>query len=197
MNGHPTKAYPTLGCCGLDCGLCPRYYTVGGSRCPGCCGPDFFSKHPSCPFITCCVKKKQLEVCAQCDDFPCSRFDPLMADSQDVYDSFVTYGKAVPNLHFIRTHGIEKFMEQQRKRIGLLEEMLKDFDDGRSRSFYCIATTLLPINDLEASLIETERRIKAGNVGLDDTRTRSSLLREFLDDCAAREGIALRLRKKG
>jgi hypothetical protein len=26
--------HPTIGCCGIDCGLCPRYYTDGPSRCP-------------------------------------------------------------------------------------------------------------------------------------------------------------------
>jgi hypothetical protein len=69
-----TKKYPTIGVCGLDCGLCPRYYTVGSSRCPGCGGPDFLNKHPSCSFITCCVKKKNHEVCAECSEFQCSKF---------------------------------------------------------------------------------------------------------------------------
>ena len=78
MSERPVKAHPTLGCCGLDCGLCPRYYTVGASRCPGCCGPGFFEKHPSCGYITCCVKRKNLEVCSQCDEFPCSRFAPWL-----------------------------------------------------------------------------------------------------------------------
>ena len=57
LRKYPIKKYPTIGVCGLDCGLCPRYYTIGPSRCPGCAGPDFFNKHPSCSFITCCVKK--------------------------------------------------------------------------------------------------------------------------------------------
>ena len=196
MNKHPVKTYPTLGCCGLDCGLCPRYYTVGSSRCPGCCGPDFLDKHPACGYITCCVKKKKLEACAQCDEFPCSRFESWLADGGE-YDSFLTYKKTRPNLDFIRNHGIEKFMEQQSKRIRLLETMLKDFDDGRSRSFYCIAATLLPITDLEIALDKADQRIQADKIGADDIKTRSKTLRAFLDDLAAREGIELKLRKKG
>lgn len=39
-----TKKIYTLGCCGLDCGLCPRFYTEGSSRCPGCCGENFEKK---------------------------------------------------------------------------------------------------------------------------------------------------------
>ena len=53
------KKYPTIGCCGIDCGLCPRYYTEGKSRCPGCFGPQFMDiMGQSCSFITCCVKNK-------------------------------------------------------------------------------------------------------------------------------------------
>jgi len=196
MSEHPIKMYPTIGCCGLDCGLCPRYYTVGSSRCPGCCGPGFFNKHPSCSYITCCVKKKNLEVCAQCGEFPCSKFESWLVVGGE-YDSFLTHKKAHPNLIFVRKHGIEKFIEQQRERISLLEVMLKNFDDGKSKSFYCIAATLLPITDLETSLNKAEQKIKADKIRTDNAKTMSKILKVFLDNCAAREGIELKLRKKG
>ncbi len=196
MSERPIKNYPTVGCCGLDCGLCPRYYTVGSSKCPGCCGPDFFNKHPFCSYITCCVKKKGLEVCAQCDEFPCIKFESWLENGGE-YDSFLTHKKAKPNLDFIRTYGLERFIEQQRKRIELLEKMLKNFDDGRSKSFYCIATTLLPITDLEASLEKTEQRLKADKTNLNDTRIKFEILRELLNEAAARNEVELRLRKKG
>lgn len=196
MDERQIKNYPTIGCCGLDCGLCPRYYTVGSSKCPGCCGPDFFNKHPSCSYITCCVKKKRLEVCAQCSEFPCSKFESWLENGGE-YDSFLTHKKAKPNLDFIRTHGLERFIGQQRKRVELLEKMLKDFDDGRSKSFYCIATTLLPIADLETSLEKTEQKLKADKISLDDTKIKSKILKEFLNESAARNEVELRLRKKG
>ncbi len=196
MNEHPIKNYPTIGCCGLDCGLCPRYYIVGDSKCPGCCGPDFSNKHPSCPYITCCVKKKGLEVCSQCGEFPCSKFKSFL-ENYGKYDSFLTYKKAKSNLDFIHTYGLERFIEQQRKRIELLENMLKNFDDGKSKSFYCIATTLLPITDLETSLEKTEKRLKVDKIDLYDNKIKSKILKEFLNESAARNGVDLRLRKKG
>ena len=195
MSERPIKGYPTLGCCGLDCGLCPRYYTVGTSRCPGCCGPEFFDKMPSCGYITCCVKKKGLEVCAQCDEFPCSRFESWLDKCGD-YDSILTHAKVKANLDFIRSHGIVKFMEQQTKRIQLLERMLEGFNDGRSKNFYCIATTLLPIGDLEIALEKAGQRIKADRVEPDDIKARAKTLKGFLNDFAAGKGIELRLRKK-
>ena len=193
IDKRPVKMYPTLGCCGLDCGLCPRYYTIGSSKCPGCCGPEFFSKHPSCSFITCCVKKRNLEVCAQCDEFPCSKFEGEVW----TYDSFLTHKKAMPNLSSIKEHGIAEFMEQQKKRIQLLNTMIRSFDDGRSRSFYCIAATLLSIASLEASLNKAEQEIRACSIKPDDTKGRARILRGFLESLADEEGIKLSLKKKG
>ncbi len=115
MSKYPIKKYPTMGCCGLDCGMCPGYYTIGKSRCPGCCGPDFFNKISwSCSFITCCAKKKNLEVCGECDEFPCQKFDSSWLKDGCEYDSFLTHKKAYSNLNFIKKSGIEKFIEQQR-----------------------------------------------------------------------------------
>jgi hypothetical protein len=145
MNEY-ARVYATIGVCGLDCGLCPRYYTRCASRCPGCCCPKFFSKHPSCSFITCCVKKKNLEVCAECSDFPCSKFKSE-GEYQQLKESssYPSYKKVIPNLNFIREHGIEQFVGQQKKRIGLLQTMIGDFSDGRSRSFYCKSAALLDL----------------------------------------------------
>ena len=176
----PKKTYPTIGCCGLDCGLCPRYYTAGVSRCPGCAGPDFFNKHPSCSFITCCVTKKNFEVCAECPEFPCSKFK-----SDEEYQqlkessSYPSCKKVMPNLNFIKEHGIKKFIEQQKKRIELLETMINNFDDGRSRSFFCKATALLDLKNLGNSLDEATRKIKADNIR--DVKIKAKVLKNVLN----------------
>jgi hypothetical protein len=192
----PVKLFPTIGCCGLDCGLCPRYYTAGPSRCPGCCGPDFFNKHPSCSYITCCVKKKNLEVCAQCEEFPCSKFESLRTNGGE-YDSFATYRKVYPNMTFIKKYGLKKFIEQQNKRMKLLQTMLKSFNEGRSKSFYCLAAALLSIEALEKSLENSGRSIKENKIGLDNIKAKAQILRRFLEESAAVGGVELKLRKKG
>ena len=186
---QPVNLHPTLGCCGIDCGLCPRYYTVGSSKCPGCYGPDFFNKHPSCPFITCCVKKRKLENCAQCGEFPCSRFK-----SGDRRDSFVTKQKTLSNLYVIREGGLEQFINQQGRRIKLLEGMLAEFNEGRSKSFYCLATTLLSIPDLEASLSKAEEEIRNNSTRPEDVKTKANILRRFLNSYAHERVIELKLR---
>jgi len=192
-----TKIYPTIGVCGLDCGLCPRYYTVGTSRCPGCAGPDFSNKHPSCSFITCCVKKKNLEVCAECSEFPCSKFK-----SEEEYQqlkqssSYPPYKKIISNLNFIKEYGIKKFIKQQKKRIKLFETMIENFDDGRSRSFYCKAAALLDLTILKNLLDKVTQKIKTDNIKPNDTKTKAKILKSILNEIAPKKGVELVKKKR-
>jgi hypothetical protein len=177
------KKYPTIGVCGLDCGLCPRYYTVGSSRCPGCGGPDFFNKHPSCSFITCCVKKKNLEVCAECSDFPCVKFkSPEEYFQVKESSSYPSCKKILPNLYFIKEQGIDKFIEQQNKRIRLLKMMISKFDDGRSRSFFCRAALFHDITALENSIEKATKLIKSEKINMTDAKSKAKILRTIIDE---------------
>ena len=187
-----TKIYPTIGVCGLDCGLCPRYYTLGSSRCPGCGGPDFFNKHPSCSFITCCVKKKKLEVCAECLEFPCSKFKSDKEYQQlKESSSYPSCKKVIPNLNFIKEYGIEKFIGQQIKRIKLLETMIENFDDGRSRSFFCKAAALLELINLSSSIDKATQKIKTDNINQNDIKNKAKILKEILNEIALKEVVEL------
>jgi hypothetical protein len=149
MKTNLTKKYSAIGCCGIDCGLCPRYHTDGKSKCPGCGGIDFFKKHPSCSIITCCAKNKQLETCADCLDFPCGKMK-----NWDSADSFVTHKNSLVNLHSIIKNGLPAFIRQQNMRIELLERIIENYDDGRSKSFFCLALALLPLNDIKTAIKE-------------------------------------------
>lgn len=188
-----TKKYPTIGVCGLDCGLCPRYYTEGPSRCPGCAGPGFRDKHPSCSFITCCVKKRSLEACGQCADFPCPKFK-----SEEEYrqvkesSAYPPYRKVMTNLYFIKEHGIKAYVEQQRRRIRLLQSMLDNFNDGRSRSYYCRAAALLAPAAIESALAEATRRVKSDHIPPRDGKAKAQILRAFLDNLASEESTPIR-----
>ena len=108
---------------------------------------NFKEKHPSCGFLTCCVIKNGFEVCSDCNDFPCKRFDA----EKDGFDSFVTHKKVFSNLDFIKRNGIDLFNDKQKIRMSILTEFLTNFDDGRSKSFFCISCALLPLDKLQES----------------------------------------------
>ena len=100
------------------------------------------------------------------------------------------------NLEFIKKRGIEKFIERQKKRTGLLEEILKDFNDGRSKSFYCLAATLLEMPDLEKVLFCAKKEIKINKVKTEDIKAKAKILKKILNEVAFKEEIELKLRKK-
>jgi len=168
--------YPTIGCCGLDCGLCPRYYTEGSSRCPGCGGEGFEQKHPSCGVLTCCLKKRGLSVCAECDAFPCKRFDKETGER----DSFILHRLVMSNQRKIAEMGIDEYVRRQESRMQFLETAIRRLNDGRSKNYFCIAATLLTVESLSAALARAET---------------GESLRVVLDEYAKVEKQELRLRK--
>jgi hypothetical protein len=182
-SGVGLKKHPTIAPCGLDCGLCPRFYTVGPSRCPGCAGPDFFTKHPSCSFITCCVKEKNLEVCAECPTFPCSKFK-TEKEYQRMKDSpsYPPLRKVMPNLTFIKKHGLEKFLERQNVRMTFLRTMIDKYDDGRSKGYYCRVSALLDPRRLKSSIEMAALKVKAEHIKQSDVKARAKILRAVLDE---------------
>ena len=185
---YPKKQYPTIAVCGLDCGLCPRYYTVGSSRCPGCAGAGFHEKHPTCSFITCCVKNKNLEVCSECSDFPCAKFKSAEEYKQvKESSSYPSYKKVLPNLYFIKKHGIRKFIEQQKKRIKLLVIMISKFDDGRSRGFFCKAAIFHDSKALGNSIEKAKKIIKTNNIKHNDMKSKANILKTIINEISLAE----------
>lgn len=191
MDRYPLKKYPMVGVCGLDCGLCPRYYTEGASRCPGCCGPEFWQKHPSCGFITCCVKKKGLETCAQCvDSDGCERVAKLLSSAR-CQDSFLSHRPIEANFSFIREHGIEEFAHLEMEKQEFLRHLLANYDEGRSKSFYCASCQLVPLDRLRQALKDAEAELTWDT----DVKEKAKALRAAISRTAESLGIDLRLRK--
>ena len=107
-----------------------------------------------------------------------------------LHDSFVCYQKLEDNISFIQENGIAEFEKQQKNRERLLGEMLKEFNEGRSKSYYCTAATVLEIGDLEKSLVEA--RIQAREL---DIKEKARILHAILDRVADRKKCYLKLRK--
>lgn len=186
MDKQIQKRYPSIACCGIDCGLCPRYYTAGTSKCPGCVGERFFEKHPSCSIVTCCVKTNGWETCAECPRFPCEKLR-----NWDVSDSFVTHQKSLENLRQIKDKGMVEFAKQQQERIRLLNKLIKEYDDGKSKSFFCLATALLEIDDLN----EVEFQIQEIREQSKDMKQLAKQARSIIEQRAKLKGVELFYRR--
>ncbi|MCK5559030.1 MAG: DUF3795 domain-containing protein [Thermoplasmata archaeon] len=180
--------YPEIGICGLSCRLCPSHNSNAPSRCAGC--KSEVRMAVGCTFIRCAVKKKGLEFCWDCDEHKtCEKWKKHREFSQN-RDSFKCYQKLEDNIAFILKNGVQAFAKVQKQREKLLTVMLNEFNEGRSKSYYCIAATVMKIGELETALKKARKEAK----GL-DTKASSKTLHSILDEIAGKKKYILKLRK--
>ncbi|GAI82389.1 unnamed protein product, partial [marine sediment metagenome] len=91
---------------------------------------------------------------------------------------------------FIQKNGVNDFEKVQKTRENLLKEMLQEFNEGRSKSYYCVAATVLEIEELEEALIKA----KKNSISL-EIKDKSKVFHSILDELAERENYYLKLRK--
>lgn len=180
--------YLEIGVCGLSCRLCPMYHIAGESRCGGCKTEPRMAV--GCPFITCAVKKKGIEFCWDCEENTACEKWKKHRESGKLHDSFKCYQKLEDDISFIQKNGVEVFEKSQKLRENLLKEMLREFNDGRSKSYYCISATVFEIDELETALDEARKN----SVGL-DVKGKSRKLHSILDGIGGKKKYHLKLRK--
>jgi hypothetical protein len=177
-----------IGICGLSCRLCPSYHIEGKSKCGGC--KSQYRMGAGCAFITCAVKRKGIEFCWQCEESSaCEKWRAHREFSRE-HDTFVCYQKLENNIAFVQRHGIREFEKTQQDRERLLCEMLDEFNEGRSKNYFCNAATLLEIDELETALT----RARKGSDGL-NIKGKSNILHKILSGIAKKNNYCLTLRK--
>lgn len=180
--------YPEIGICGLSCHLCPNFHTEAKSRCLGCKSEDRMAV--GCPFITCAIKKKGVEFCWECPEhLTCEKWRKHREIGKQ-RDTFKCYQKLEEDIAFIEEKGIVEFEKTQIIREELLKEMLREFNEGRSKSYYCIASTVLGTNELKDAL----RKARQESAGI-DIKEKSKLMHSIIDEIAGRKNYYLKLRK--
>lgn len=179
--------YPEIGICGLSCRLCPSYHTDTKRRCFGCKSTGRMAV--GCPIITCATRKKGIEFCWDCkENNTCEKWKRRRKFGKE-QDSFKCYQTLEGDISFIQKNGVIRFEKLQKIREELLKEMLKDYNEGRSKSYYCIAATVLKINELQEAL----NKVKKESLGL-DLRGKSQMLHIILNKFADDRKIHLKLR---
>jgi len=107
-----------------------------------------------------------------------------------VHDSFKCYQTLERDIAFIEQYGVEEFDKTQKLREKILKEMLDEFNDGRSKSYYCIAAAVMEVDELKAALD------KAGQIpNTLGIKEKSAALHSALDEIAQRKGYLLKLRR--
>ncbi|MDL2229080.1 DUF3795 domain-containing protein [Treponema sp. OttesenSCG-928-L16] len=172
--------------CGLNCGLCPRYQMDGISKCPGCSGENFLTKHPACGVLS-CSQRKGLEYCYQCDEYPCKKYDGAGQS-----DSFITHLHQFKDMEKAKELGIDSYRNELDEKVAMLETLLTNYDDGRRKGFFCLALNLLELQDVRSIMEQIACEVQPEQ----SLKEKAALAVRLFQGMAEQRAVVLRLRKK-
>lgn len=169
-----------LSLCGLNCGLCPMRL---GNHCGGC-----GNGNQSCKIAKCSLEHGRIEYCYECGAYPCERYEHV-----DAYDSFITHRRQRADLEKARSMGIDRYNLEQRDKVKILSSLLSTCDDGRRKTFFCVAVNLLELSELREAIGE----IRANDeLPLLPFRAQVSYVTEVFQRIADRRNVKLKLIRK-
>ncbi|MDD5639194.1 MAG: DUF3795 domain-containing protein [Candidatus Pacebacteria bacterium] len=178
--------YSEIGVCGLSCRLCPAYVIKTKSRCPGC-KTEWRLAGP-CSILRCAVKRK-VEFCGLCEESKTCEKWKKHREMGKHCDSFKCYKKLDEDVAFIQKNGLSEFRKSQKIREKLLWKMLNGFNEGRSKSYYCLVSTILEVSEIEKSLQEAKEKSKGLTL-----KEKAKLLHSIFEKIAQKKGYYLKLR---
>ena len=175
-----SEAKNLIGCCGLYCGLCNKYQSKAPSRCIGC---RLGEQHSWCSIWNCCVKKHGFETCTECSEiFNCEIF---------LRRKVAEWIPAINNLRQIKEFGLENWLKEQKERQTLVEELLHNYNEGRSMSFFCKACARMSIDLINKGLKEAREKLVCEKVDKSDIKSKAKFLKTILKDLAFKASINL------
>jgi hypothetical protein len=183
---HSERGCPMFSACGLNCCLCPRYHTDGASRCPGCGAKGFSGKHPSCGVLSCC-RRKGLEYCYRCGEYPCGKYDNAGA-----YDSFITHKNQLSDFARAKDFGVDAYIAELDEKHEILKLLIANYDDGRRKSFFCLAVNLLSLADIKRVMDSITAKTEPSST----QKEKANEAARLLEQAAKESGIELKLRNK-
>lgn len=168
--------------CGLNCSLCPMRL---GGYCSGCGGGP---GNQSCAIAKCSLQHDGVEYCFLCPEFPCEKYD-----GAEDYDSFITHQRQLSDIKRAREIGMEAYNTEQIRKSEILQTLLADYNDGRSKTFYCVAVNLLPLPQIEKIMDQVANNPSLSSLPMKD---KAAYLVALFQGYASQKGLLLKLRKK-
>ncbi len=175
------RSYPLFSLCGLNCGLCTMRI---GNYCPGCGGG---AGNQTCAIIRCSLQHGGVEYCYLCEEYPCEKYEGI-----DEYDSFITHRNQLKDFEKVKKIGIEAYKSELSKKIEILNYLLANYNDGRRKTFFCLAVNLLELQDVE----DVMKQIAADDDSNLTLKEKAVLAVNLFKTMAAKRNIVLKLNKK-
>jgi len=129
------------------------------------------------------VKKHSFETCTECSDiFKCTIF---------LRRKVVEWIPAADNLRQIIEIGLESWLREQKERQALLEELLQNYNEGRSMSLYCKICARMPIDLIDKAIEEAKEKLASEKVDKSDMKSTARVLKAVIKDLAFKVNIKL------
>lgn len=174
------EAKNLIGCCGIYCGLCNKYQSKAPSRCIGC---KLGEQHSWCSIWNCCVKKHGFETCTECSEiFSCTIF---------LRRKVAEWIPSADNLRQIKEGGLENWLKEQKERQRLVEQLLQNYNEGRSISFYCKVCARMSIEAIYKAIKEAKKKLISEKADESDMKSKAKILKPIIKDLALRASVNL------
>ncbi len=176
------RTNPWFSLCGLNCGLCPMRL---GNYCPGC---GLGEGNQGCAVARCSLSHHKPEYCFQCGEFPCGKYEGV-----DAFDSFITHKNQMSDIEKFKEIGMDAYNDEQSGKSEILKLLLSEYNDGRKKTFFCVAVNLLELKDIkeimgQLSVIEGKERLSV--------KERAAYAEKLFKETASKQNVELKLRKK-
>lgn len=182
MLNNFSRRDPLFSLCGLNCGLCVMYI---GRYCPGCGGGE---GNQSCAIAKCSLNHEGVEYCSLCRAYPCEKYDGI-----EVLDSFIVHRNQKKDLEKMKRIGLEAYQKELHEKMDILDLLLTEYNDGRRKSYYCLAVNLLELQDLRSVMDDIESEVRASPLAV---KEKAKIAVEHFEAMAESRDIHLKLHKK-
>jgi hypothetical protein len=119
--------------------------------------------------------------CAECSDlFICAIFSRRKV---------AEWIPAADNLRQIKEVGLENWLNGQKERQRLVEELLQNYNEGRSISFYCKACARMSIELMNRAIKESKKKYAGEQVDESDIKSKAKILKAIIEDLAFKTDI--------
>ena len=176
------RSYTLFSLCGLNCGLCTMHLD---NYCPGCGGG---AGNQSCAIARCSQQNGGIEYCYFCQEYPCEKYNGI-----EVYDSFITHRNQLKDFEKVKKIGMDFYKSELAEKVELLKYLLANYNDGKRKSFFCIAVNLLEMQDV---IYVVKQIISRTESDVLSQKEKATIAANLFQDMALERNIELKLNKK-
>ncbi len=128
-----------------------------------------------------------MEYCFQCAEYPCKKYE-----AADLADSFITHRNQCKDFDKAKAIGSDAYEKALNKKIDILRNLLDSYDDGRRKSFFCVAINLLEVHDIAHVIEQLAKEIRKDM----PLKEKAAIAARLFQAMAEEKNIDLKLRKK-